>query len=530
MLALLAALPIATILWLMLVMRRSAAQAGLSGLALALLLAGFGFDFGEDGFVAATTGAAMEAAFTTATIAWIILPALCIHELQRSRGTFDLIRSRLAAPAGNGGAAGTGHAFGDPRIVVLLVAWFFGLFMEGAAGFGTPVALGAPILVSLGVAPVHAVALMLVGHAAGVSFGAIGTPVVPQVAATGLDPRALAAATALMHAAAAWVLLVWLHRLSAAGNAAALAGGAGSRVSAPALAGWGWTAWAGACFLLPFVGLAVFVGPELPTLGAALVGGTVFVATIAWARRRQPGGRAGGRAGGPAGTAPVLRAAAPYLILVVLTGLTRLWPDARAALSGVVWQWSIEGGFGGRFAPLYHPGTLLAAAFVAGALVQRASGAMVLSSMRSAASRLPPVLIALLAMLMLSRVMVHAGMIDALAQIAAATAGQAWPVLAPAVGVLGTFVTGSATASNILFSDFQAGTAAAIGIAVLPMMAAQGFGAAVGNIICPHNVVAGAATVGIAGREGEVMRLTIGACVVCAGVGGLLALAVVAFA
>jgi lactate permease len=123
--------------------------------------------------------------------------------------------------------------------------------------------------------------------------------------------------------------------------------------------------------------------------------------------------------------------------------------------------------------------------------------------------------------------MVHSGMIAALAQAAAALAGNGWPVFAAATGALGTFVTGSATASNILLTDFQLATAAALSLPVLPLLAAQGFGAAIGNIICPHNIVAGGATVGLAGREGEVLRRTLPAAALVVALGGALTLAAV---
>jgi lactate permease len=145
---------------------------------------------------------------------------------------------------------------------------------------------------------------------------------------------------------------------------------------------------------------------------------------------------------------------------------------------------------------------------------------------RLALRQLVPVTLALVAMLAISRVMVYAGMIDALAAAAALAAGAAWPFFAPFVGVLGTFVTGSATASNILFTDFQQATAQRLDAPVLPLLGAQGFGAAVGNIVCPHNVIAAGATVRLAGREGDVLRRTAPVAVLYALLGGLLALLV----
>lgn len=147
--------------------------------------------------------------------------------------------------------------------------------------------------------------------------------------------------------------------------------------------------------------------------------------------------------------------------------------------------------------------------------------------MHLAAGQLGAVTVALLSMLSLSRLMVHAGMIDSLAAAAANTLREVWPVCAPAVGALGTFVTGSATASNILLSDFQQATAQHLLLPVLPLIGAQGFGAAVGNMICPHNIIAGGATVGVSGQEGEILRRTLGVCALYTLLGGLIALWIV---
>ena len=115
-------------------------------------------------------------------------------------------------------------------------------------------------------------------------------------------------------------------------------------------------------------------------------------------------------------------------------------------------------------------------------------------------------------------------MTEAIAESAAGSTASAWPVLAPLVCVLGTFVTGSGTASNVLFTDLQVATAEKLGYDVLPLLGAQNFGASVGNPSAPHNIVAGGATVGLTGAEAEVMRRTIGITLVYAVLGGLLAL------
>lgn len=491
MLAFAASLPIAVVIAAMAVLRWRAVSAGALGLALALVLAIAVFGLGDRmhgdlGPLVASGGALAEALFVTATILWIIFPALCIYEMQDRSGAFDTIR------------AGLSRLSGDPRMLVLLVAWFFALFMEGVAGFGTPVALAAPILVGLGFSPVRAVTLALVGHAAGVSFGAVGTPVIPLMAATGLSGVELARPAALLHALLGWMLVAALLALASEGR--------------PRLGGWPWAAAAAACFFVPFLLLAWFVGPELPTLGGAIIGGALFALALHLA-----GGQA--ETSGPSAR-EMARAALPYLVLLALILLTRLVPPLREFLRAIAIDWRLFDAFGGRMEVLYHPGTMLFLGFVAGGLLQGRGAGDLFLAMRGAAARLALVAAALVAMLGLSRVMVHAGMIAGLAEAAAAS-GAAWPLLSPFVGVLGTFVTGSATASNILFAEFQEATASALSLSVPAMQGAQNFGAAIGNIISPHNIIAGAATVGLAaGREGDVLRATVLVCLLYAAAGG----------
>jgi lactate permease len=143
----------------------------------------------------------------------------------------------------------------------------------------------------------------------------------------------------------------------------------------------------------------------------------------------------------------------------------------------------------------------------------------------AAARRLPPVALALVSVLLLARFMVHSGMIEALALAAAELLGSAWPLASPLTGALGSFVTGSATTSNIVLAEFQVSAASAGNVAPLLALAGQGFGVAIGNIVAPHNIVAGAATVGLIGREGEVLKQTLPVCVLYAVAGGALLLA-----
>jgi lactate permease len=537
--ALLAATPILVVLALMVGRRWPASRAGIVGASLALAIGIVAFGFGRDTppettTVGAFAGTFGEALFTSATILWIVLPALAIHHLQVGTGATDRLRIALAGLAA------------DPRLLALLIGWFFALFVEGAAGFGASVALAAPFLVGMGYKPLDAVVVAMLGHAIGVSFGAIGTPVVPQVAATGLSGLEIAGATADLHLVTGWGLLIAMVLV------------ASRAMGTPARGAiWGWAALAGVAFLGPFWLIATFVGPELPTLGGALLGAGIFVVALRVAGKGEPSagasatsgahdaatttefgtlptatGRAEVRdadpapgsdtgAGAPAGRsadqeaetqptgAELLRAGAPYLVLITLVLVTRLIPAVSETLGGIELAWSLPGGFAGAFAPLTHPGTLLVVSFLGGAALQRVGISALRKALGTTLAQLGGVTIALVAMLSLARIMVHSGMTEALAEAAADATGGAWPLFAPMVGVLGTFVTGSATASNVLFTDLQVATAEALDLPMLPMQGAQGYGAAVGNIVCPHNIVAAGATVGLTGGEGDVLRRTL---------------------
>lgn len=461
--ALLAGSPLLVVLVAMALLQWRASLAGAAGLAVALVVI---WSFGRlDGTLLA--GAALEAASSTATILWIILPALALYELQARVGAFDRFRQALA------------QISDDRAVQALLIAWFFGLFMEGAAGFGTPVALAAPLLVGLGFSPVRAVALALLGHAGGVSFGAVGTPALAQIALLDLPASALAGWTMLLHLMPMFLLALVVMRLAQHGRLA------GAQIRLALLAA--------LCFVLPAALLAWTTGPELPTLGGALIGGAIFVVLVR-------------RTGMPGGTTWRIADLLPYLAILALVLLTRLVAPVQVTLSGLWIGWSWKD-YSGGLAPLYHPGTLLVLGLVL-AVSMTGRTAELRPAMMAALRRLAPVATALFAMLILARLMVHGGLIAQTAD-AAAGAGAFWPLFAPLIGALGTFVSGSATASNILFTEFQAATARSLDLPLLLMAAAQGVGAAIGNAIAPHNIIAGTATVGLTGRDGKVLRHTL---------------------
>lgn len=336
---LLAALPLLFVLVGMAVLHTSAVRAGLAGLALAAILTvGLGghFDLADaTGFSlgVAAMGTLAEALSFALNILWIVLPALALYAFQNKLGAIERIRDALTGITAN------------RRLQAILLAWFFGLFIEGAAGFGTPVALAAPLLLGIGYAPVRAVTLALLGHASGVSFGAVGTPTLAQVELSGLDPTQIAGHVALMHAVLGWVFLFAMVRLADDKGL--------SRRDI------GWTLFAGLCFFIPFVSLAFLAGPELPSLAGALVGAIVFVAAI---RHRASSSLA------KLDLRSLAVDLAPYLLIVLFILATRLIAPAQETLSSVIVTWNLRDHFTGSFSPLYHPGTMLWCGLLLGAL------------------------------------------------------------------------------------------------------------------------------------------------------------------
>ncbi|MEX0914218.1 MAG: L-lactate permease, partial [Demequina sp.] len=255
-LTLIAALPIVVVLVLMVGVKWSAARAGIVAAVIAIIsaLTAFSFGGGDDAFtpVEGVSGVAARAVWVALTVMLIIGPALGIHQLQQRTGA----TSRLEA--------GLARITPDPRVAALLIVWFFTLFIEGAAGFGTPVALAAPFLVAAGFKPVMAVTAAMVGHASGVTFAAVGTPTLAQSATTQIGIQELTWAATPFNVVVGVVLAIAVAKL------------VGTMVPSHGTP-WGWVGAAYVLYFVPYVVLARFVGPELPSLAGSLLGALAFV-------------------------------------------------------------------------------------------------------------------------------------------------------------------------------------------------------------------------------------------------------------
>lgn len=433
----------------------------------------------------------------------------------------------------------------DRRVQAIIVAWLFGSFIEGAAGFGTPAAVAGPLLLALGFPAAAAVTMGLLIQSTPVTFGAIGTPILLGVR-TGLASPEVEAYIA----AGPGTWSVYLHHIAV--QAAALHAIAGTfmplvlcvfltgffgprRSFSEGLGAWPFALFAGLAMTVPYFLAALLLGPEFPSLIAGLVGLAVVVTAARKGflvpgekfdfgpRQSWPADWTGSVAGDESrireGMTPV-KAWFPYLLVAGLLVLTRL-PElglgkALTALQ-LTWPNLLGTGLAARFDPFYSPGFIFLVVSLAVLAAHKMSLREAGNAWRAAGGQILAAAPALLFAVPMVRVFINSGAGDAglasmpltLADGMANLAGGVWPLLAPWVGALGAFIAGSNTVSNMMFSLFQWSVSAQVGVDRELIVAASSVGAAAGNMIAVHNVVAAAAVVGLIGAEGALIRRTI---------------------
>ncbi|MFQ5536514.1 MAG: L-lactate permease [Gemmatimonadota bacterium] len=479
--------------------------------------------------------ASVQGLFLTFDLLFIIFGALLLlHTLERSGGVAAIRRSF--------------HGISDDRRVqVVIVAWLFGSFIEGAAGFGTPAAIAAPLLVALGFPAAAAVMLGMMVQSTAVTFGAVGTPILvgvqgglggaefdAQLAAAGLTMmdylRLVTVRAAIFHAVAGVLMPTWMVVMMTRFFGENRSWTEGLRAIPFTLLG-------GLAFTVPYVLFGVLLGPEFPSLLGAPVG-LAFVVALARRGMLLPGDRWDfGPASGwpeewvsgleeealeePEGRRVSVAAAwAPYGLLALLLVLTRLpslplggWlRDVRLG-----WNDILGTGISAATAPLYLPGFVLLVVVLATAFLHRMAWREVAGAVRSSGRVLLGAGFVLVFTVPMVRIYINSdlnlaglpAMPVAMAEWVASHVGRVWPFFAGVTGAMGAFIAGSNTVSNLMFSAFQFGVAERLAMSTAVVVALQAVGAAAGNMIAIHNVVAASATVGLLGREGSTLRKTL---------------------
>ncbi|CCO24935.1 L-lactate permease [Maridesulfovibrio hydrothermalis] len=467
-------------------------------------------------------------------ILWIVFGALLMLNTLTNSGAIATIR------------AGFMDITPDRRIQAIIVAWCFGAFIEGAAGFGTPAAVCAPLLMALGFPAMGAVTVALIIQSTPVSFGAVGTPILLGVK-TGLD-------NPMVHGILANNNIAFMDYIFEIGRNVALIHGIigvlipvflsvmltrffGKEKSIKrGLEALPFGIFAGLAVTVPYVLVAWFLGPEFPSIIGGLIGLVivVFAAKNNFLTPKNSWDFAD-RAEWPAhwmGTwepkfakAPehmtLMKAWAPYVLVGIFLVLSR----KVAFIKGMLVSVSIPvtdlfgTGIGYSIKPLYVPGFIFICAVACAFFIQR----MKFSDLKAAAGQSFKTTVqasfALGFAIPMVRVFINSGekfntsglasMPLELANGVAELAGSAWTGFAGVIGAMGAFIAGSNTVSNMMFSLFQFGVASQIDVPQSIIVALQAVGGAAGNMITVHNVVAAAAVVGLMDREGEIIRKTL---------------------
>ncbi|MEI8095092.1 MAG: L-lactate permease [Spirochaetales bacterium] len=426
-------------------------------------------------------GATVEGvAFALWPIMLVIIAAIFTYHLAEETGSLKTIETML-----------TGITT-DKRIQVLILAWGFGGFLEAVAGYGTAVAIPASILALLGFNPVFAAVISLIANTVPTAFGAVGIPVSTLAALTGLEASKLSLAVALQ--LTPFIILVpFVLVFLTGGGFKALKGVVGI------------TLVAGVSFAIPQLLAAAFLGPELPALLGSIV---ALVSTIAWAKvfhheSAAPGGpRISWRQG--------VLAWLPYLlILAVILLASKLVPPVYGFLgqfksSVVFW----EGGKPVDFKWVATPGVLILFAAFVGAQIQGAKFSQIARTFGKTLWKLRKSTLTVVSILAMAKVMDASGMISNLAQVLVAVTGGLYPLVAPMIGALGTFVTGSDTSSNVLFGKLQLTVAGQTGLDPYWLAAANTAGATAGKMISPQSIAVATGATGLTGQEGKILQQT----------------------
>lgn len=525
-----AAMPILSVLIFLVILRMPATVAMPLSFAVTAVLAYFVWDMPLLHITAST----LEGAFVTITVLFIIFGAILLLNTLTHGGALAVIRE------------GFMNISADMRVQVVIVAWCFGGFIEGAAGFGTPAAIAAPLLLALGFPPLAAVVVALIADSTPVAFGAVGTtfnvgirqgldetsPVfMSYLSEQGLDVSGFLQAIAmrltqmdiLIGTFIPLILVLMITKVFGKNKSYK----EGLQIAPFAI-------FAGLTYTIPAALVATFVGYEFPSLLGALVSLIVVVlaakkgflipkgepwckfAPSDFVKEEIKAEEEQEKAGH---SLSLIRAWTPYILIAVLLVLTRVIKPLQSWLQGITISWSdiLGTGISQNWQILYSPGFIFLLVVAITWIIHQIPGSKMKRAFSEASKSMVGTAIALVFSTAMVRIFLNSGIEGAalqsmpteLAQLASNLFGGAWPIAAPFIGTLGAFVSGSATFSNMMFSSLQFDVATVNGFAQDLIIALQAIGAAAGNMICVSNVVAVSAVVGVLGKEGQIIRLAL---------------------
>ena len=490
--------------------------------------------------------------FTTFDILWIIFGAILLLNTLKHSGGVAAIRQ------------GFTNISPDRRVQVIIIAWLFGSFIEGSAGFGTPAAICAPLLVALGFPAMAAVMIGMMIQSTAVTFGACGTPILigvkgglespellEKLAAAGISfdqyINTIAAYSAIFHGIVGTVMPIFMIVMLTRFYGKKRTWMDGKSIFPFAL-------FSGLAFTVPYVLTGIFLGPEFPSLLGSLFG-LALVTTAArkkfllpadtWDFPDENEWEAGWQGkikidlnNETVSNIPTWLAWTPYVLVALFLVLTRLpsLPIGNALKTvSIGWSNILGTGISPSTTPLYLPGTLLFGVVLLTFFMHRMRVRDLVSAISESCGMTCSAGFVLIFTVPMVRIYMDSGvnmmglpsMPVAMATWVADNVGAVWPLFAPSIGALGAFIAGSNTVSNLMFSLFQYSVSERLLLSGPVIVALQAVGAAAGNMIAIHNVVAASATVGVLGQEGITLRKTIIPTIYYVSATGLLGMAVV---
>ncbi|MBW4801548.1 L-lactate permease [Loigolactobacillus coryniformis] len=477
---LVALLPIIWLIFSLGVLKMAGSKACVIGLVLTVVLAIVAFKMPlVDSLTAALEGAVMG----VWPIVYIIIAAVFTYNLTTASGSMATIRTGLSSITS------------DKRLLVLIIAWGFGGFLEAIAGFGTAVAIPASILIAFGVDPILSATICLIANTTPTAFGAIGLPVTTLAQISGLNVQHLSYLVAVQLLPLIVIIPFILVALIGGGIKAI------KEVWMPTLA-------AGLAFGVPQIFVARFIGAELP----AIIGSIICIIVTVWFalryERKHPSAEATTTAA-PKAKAFVL-AAMPFILVFVFVMLASpLVPPLNHFLTSIKSELTIYTGAGASpyvFNWISTPGTLIILATIIGGLIQKMPLGEIFKILGKTARQMTQTLITVCAIVALAKVMGYSGMIAIIAATLVGVLGVFYPLIAPLIGALGTFVTGSDTSANVLFGGLQRQAASTLHDNTYWVVAANAVGATAGKMISPQSIAVASAATNLQGQEGTILK------------------------
>lgn len=440
--------------------------------------------------VACTVTAALEGVLNALwPICLVIIAALFTYNLTLKTGAMERIKKMLAGVSS------------DQRVLALMIGWGFGNFMEGMAGFGTAVAIPASMLVGIGLDPMCAVLGCLVVNSTPTAFGSVGVPTVTLASVTGTDMLQLSADVVLIQCILTFIspfLMVCIC-------------GKGIR----ALKGMmGITLTAALSFTVPWFLTAKLTGPELPDIIGSICCMGCTIAAVKIFRPKPDDAyaiaisRQGERKSGITASEGIQAWSSFIFIFLLLMLTSNLCPPVHNAIAGIkssVVVYAGEGGNALSFGWINTPGVMIFLAAVLGGFIQRATAGEMAQVFVQTLKKYWKTILTICSVMAVAKIMSYSGMISDIAKFLVAAAGPLYPLIAPLIGAIGAFVTGSGTSTCVLFGGLQSETATALGFHAEWMAAANVMGAGIGKMVCPQGIAIGAGAINAVGSESKIL-------------------------